>query len=88
MVKKTDNMPWWVLLAFASIPSRKAALWLITASLLFTVYCVPWVFFIDHALVSALFLITDWSWVAMMVPIVIWYCLSLRWVDRYGGWEA
>jgi hypothetical protein len=35
----------------------------------------------------ALFLITDWSWFVMMVPIVAWYLMCLRWMDTHAGWE-
>lgn len=71
----TVKMPFWVLLAFSSIHKRKHAIILITASVLFTLYCLPWPKFIDSGLVTAVFLIDDWSWVAMMVPICLWYYL-------------
>jgi hypothetical protein len=80
------KMPLWVLLAFSSIQKRKSALILIWASIIFTAYCLPWVTFINNELVSTLFLIDDWSWVAMMIPICIWYILSLRWMDTNNGW--
>ena len=38
--------------------------------------------------VSKLFLIKDWSWVAMMIPMTIWFWLSLKWVDKNAGWES
>ncbi len=81
------KMPLWVLLAFSSIHKRKHALILIWACLLFTVYCLPWVLYINNELISALFLIDDWSWAAMMVPICLWYILSLRWMDKNSAWE-
>lgn len=84
---KAVKMPLWVLLAFSSIHKRKHALILITASVLFTLYCLPWPLFFDNKLVTTLFLIDDWSWVAMMVPICIWYYLSLRWMDTNAAWE-
>jgi hypothetical protein len=39
-------------------------------------------------LVSQLFLITDWEWFAMMLPLTAWYWLSVRWIDKNRGWQA
>lgn len=84
----TDKkMPLWVLLAFSSIHKRKHALILIWACILFTVYCLPWSLFISNELVLNLFLIDDWSWIAMMLPISLWYILCLRWMDKNKAWE-
>ena len=89
MVDKTDNMPLWVFLAFSSISTRKGALILTWVCFAFSIYCLPWVqFFPGQELVATLFLIDDWSWVAMMVPITIWYWLSLRWLDNNEGWTS
>ena len=82
------KMPIWVLLAFSSIHKRQHAIILIWASILFTLYCLPWVNFIQNEMVAALFLIDDWSWIAMMVPICLWYFLSLRWMDNHTAWET
>ncbi|NOT86272.1 MAG: hypothetical protein HOP02_16165 [Methylococcaceae bacterium] len=85
---KTDDMPMWVFLAFSSIATRKGAMLLIWSCLLFTLYCIPWVKFIPgNVWVGKLFLIDDWSWFAMMLPILLWYWLSLKWVDKRGDWE-
>ena len=81
------KMPIWVLLAFSSIQKRKHAIMLIWASILFSIYCLPWVNFINNEIVTALFLIDDWSWIAMMLPICFWYLLSLRWMDQNKAWE-
>ena len=83
----TKKMPLWVLLAFSSIHKRKHAIMLIWASILFTVYCFPWINFVGHEAIAKLFLIDDWSWIAMMIPICIWYILSLRWMDQNDSWE-
>jgi hypothetical protein len=83
----SKKMPLWVLLAFSSIQKRKSALILIWATVIFTVYCLPWVMFINNELVATLFLIDDWSWIAMMIPICIWYILCLRWMDQNKAWE-
>ncbi|VAW54634.1 hypothetical protein MNBD_GAMMA06-512 [hydrothermal vent metagenome] len=83
----SKKMPFWVLLAFSSIQKRKHAIILIWASILFALYCLPLVKFTDNALIATLFLIDDWSWIAMMVPICIWYILSLRWMDNNAAWE-
>ena len=85
--QKPKKMPLWVLLAFSSINKRKHAIILIWASVLFTVYCLPWTNFIDHEIVASLFLIDDWSWIAMMIPISAWYILSLRWMDQNKSWQ-
>lgn len=82
---KTDKTPLWVFLAFASIETRKGALILIWISLLFTLYCIPWSLYVAHPWISKIFLIDDWNWFAMMVPIIIWYWLGLRWADKHGA---
>ena len=81
------KMPLWVLLAFSSIHKRKHAIILIWASIIFAIYCLPWGSFIDSKLLSEIFLIEDWSWIAMMLPICLWYILSLRWMDNNKAWE-
>ncbi len=85
-MEKTSNMPVWVFLAFSSIETRKAALILTWASILFTVYCIPWVNYLAADWIARLFLIDDWSWVAMMLPVCLWYWLSLRWMDKNEAW--
>lgn len=87
-ITSPKKMPIWVLLAFSSIQKRKHAIILIWASILFTLYCLPWVNFINNEIVSTLFLIDDWSWIAMMIPICTWYILSLRWMDQNTAWES
>ncbi len=84
----SKKMPLWVLLAFSSIHKRKHAIILIWASILFTLYCLPWVNFIDNDVVAKVFLIDDWSWIAMMIPICVWYVLCLRWMDSNAAWES
>ena len=87
-MEKTDNTPLWVFLAFSSIETRVGATRLIWVSVLFTLYCLPWPLLIStQDLFINKILIEDWSWFAMMVPIIAWYWLSLRWVDRYEGWS-
>ena len=81
------KLPVWVLLAFSSIQKRKSAIKLIWASILFTIYCLPWINFINNEIIATFFLIDDWSWSAMMLPICIWYILSLRWMDNNDAWE-
>ena len=86
-MKKTDTTPLWVFLAFSSIETRKGALILIWSSILFSLYCIPWVsYFNDNDWVVKLLLIDDWEWFAMMMPMVAWYWVSLRWVDKNSGW--
>jgi hypothetical protein len=86
-MNKPDKMPLWVQFAFANIERRKAALWLVAASVLFALYCIPWPrYFPQPDWLGKIFLIADWDWFAMMVPITLWYWLSLRWADRHGVW--
>ena len=87
-MEKTKDMPLWVFLAFSSIETRKMAMILIWSCIVFTLYCIPWVMFVDNPWVKSIFLIDDWSWVTMMVPICLWYWLSLRWVDKHSAWPA
>jgi len=87
-VEKKDNMPMWVFLAFSSINTRSGALWLIGASALFTLYCIPFVkYFQDSSWIGKVFLIDDWSWFAAMVAITGWYWFSLKWIDNNLKWE-
>ncbi len=60
---------------------------LILACVVFSVYCIPWRLLLPEPdWVAQIFLIEDWSWFAMMVPVTFWYGLSLRWVDSHSGW--
>lgn len=87
-MEKKVAIPMWVLLAFSHFKARKSALILIAASILFTIYCLPWSLFMPkQEWLSSVFLIDDWSWFAMMIPVVIWYWLSLRWMDKHQAWE-
>ncbi len=87
-MEKTDNTPIWVFLAFSSIQTRIGAVRLIWASVIFTLYCFPWpLYFSTQDLFINKILIEDWSWFAMMVPVVAWYWLSLRWLDGHGAWQ-
>jgi hypothetical protein len=85
---KTNDIPLWVFLAFSSIESRKGALFLIWSSLIFSIYCVPWVsYFQGNEWVTKLLLIDDWSWFAMTIPMTVWYWLSLKWTDKNNHWQ-
>ncbi len=86
-MEKKPDMPWWVFLAFSSIETRKGALILIASSLIFTFYCIPWGLFFKYDWVKTVFLLNDWSWAAMMMPLVVWYWLSLRWLDQHDYWN-
>ena len=87
-MEKTEKMPIWVFLAFSSIETRKGALILISSCALFSLYCIPLpLFFENNELIKTIFLIDDWSWIAMMIPITLWYWISLKWVDNNSGWK-
>jgi len=86
-MENKEHIPMWVFLAFSSINTKKGALTLIWSCVVFTLYCFPFsLFFTELAWVKQVFLIDDWSWLSMMVPIVLWYYLSLRWMDKNKAW--
>jgi hypothetical protein len=87
-MEKKDDIPMWIFLAFSSIKSRKGALLLIWSCVAFSIYCIPWsLTFTRQEWIQEIFLIEDWSWFAMMLPITLWYWSSLRWVDRNSKWQ-
>ena len=85
-MKTIEKTPIWVSLAYANIHTRIVALWLIISCVVFTIYCVPWAQFSKNQWVEKLFLIDDWSWFAIMLPMTIWYWISFKWVDKNQGW--
>ena len=87
-MKQLEKAPIWVQLAWASVPTRQIALSIIVSCVVFTLYCIPWVKFSANPLVAKLFLINDWWWSAPMVPLIAWYWISLKWVDKHDGWES
>lgn len=88
-MQKDSNMPLWVFLALSSIETRKGALLLIRLSFLFSLYCIPWsTYFNDQTWISTLFLLDDWEWFAMMLPMTLWYWLSMKWIDKNRGWQS
>lgn len=87
-MKQTDNTPFWVTLIYANVHSRKVALIIIYSCAIFALYCVPWAQLSSNAVVSKVFLVRDWSWFAIMVPMTIWYWLGLKWVDNHASWES
>lgn len=87
-MEKTKDMPLWVFLAFSSINTRKMAMILIWSSILFTLYSFPWSAFTGNTVVAKIFIIDDWSWPAIMIPICLWYWLSLRWIDKHAAWPS
>ena len=87
-MKKDEDTPLWVFLAFSSINTRKGALLLIWSCTGFTIYCAPWpLLFPDLGWAKSAFLVDDWSWFAMMVPVTAWYWLGLRWMDNNSSWD-
>ncbi len=86
-MKQIEKTPIWVTLAYANVHTRKMAIGIIIFCVVFALYCVPWVQYSKNEWVAKLFLIDDWSWLAMMVPMTAWYWLSLKWVDKNQGWD-
>lgn len=74
-MERKDNMPVWVFLGLMNIETRKGAKILLMSSLAFTLFCIPLSLYLD-----------DWSWLAMMVPVTLWYWLSMKWVDKHSSW--
>lgn len=82
------EQPLWVALAFSMIEKKKHAIWLILANLLFALYCIPWTTLIpENSLVTTIFKIEDWSWIAILVPILIWYFFCYRWMSKNNAWK-
>ena len=75
IMERKANMPLWVFLALMNIENRKGALILFRCSLAFMLFCIPLSYYLD-----------DWWWLGMMVPITLWYWLSLQWVDKHSTW--
>jgi len=44
-------------------------------------------YFSHNAVLAKVFLIKDWSWFAMMLPMTLWYLFSLKWMDKNTRWE-
>lgn len=81
--------PIWVDMAFSIIQKRKHALWLISVNIVFALYCVPWARFLETPeWFQTLFIIDDWSWLLMMMAILVWYSICLRWMDNNSAWEG
>lgn len=88
MVERNKKTPLWVFLALSSINTRRGALWLVWSCIAFTIYCLPWSQLLPNQdWINKVFLIEEWDWFVMMVPIVIWYWLSLRWADNNSVWK-
>jgi hypothetical protein len=88
IMKKQDNTPMWVYLAFASVETRRGALLIIWLNVLFAIYCLPWSQFItDVGWVRKVFLIDGWLWFVVMAAMTLWYWVSLKWIDRNEAWS-
>jgi hypothetical protein len=89
MPNKNRKLPLWVALAYANIESRKLAVYLTAASLLFTACCLPIMqMFSLPGWLGKVFLADDWTWFAFSLAITIWYWLGIRWIDNHGSWPA
>jgi hypothetical protein len=87
-MKKQDNTPMWVYLAFASVETRRGALLVFGLNVLGTIYCLPWSQFIkDVGWVRKVFWIDGWLWFVVMVAMTLWYWVSLKWIDRHEAWS-
>ena len=75
-MERKENMPLWVFLGLMNIETRKGALILFRCSLAFALFCIPLSYYLN-----------DWWWLGMMVPITLWYWLSIQWVDNHSAWN-
>ena len=73
---KMENMPLRVFPGLMNIETRKGTLILFWCSFALMLCCILLSYFLD-----------DWWWLGMMVPITLWYWLSLQWVDRHPAWS-
>ena len=79
---RKDNMPLWVFLGLLNLETRKAALFLVSCTLVFGLAFLPLPYLLD-----------DWNWMdvfnwsGMMFAITLWYWLSIRWVDKHSSWN-
>ena len=75
-MQRKGNMPLWVFLGLLNIETRRGARMLFWSSLAFALLCIPLSWYLN-----------DWWWFGIMLPIVIWYGLSIRWVDSHSMWD-
>ena len=79
---RKDNMPLWVFLGLVNLETRKAALLLVSCTLVFGLVFLPLPYLLD-----------DWNrmdvvnWSGMMFAITLWYWFSIRWVDKHSSWN-
>ncbi len=79
---RKDNMPVGGFLGLVNMETRKAALLLVSCTLVFGLVFLPLPYLLD-----------DWSWMdvvnwsGMMLDITLWYWLSIRWVDKHSFWD-
>jgi hypothetical protein len=87
-MKRTDNMPIWVTPHFrVPQPENGFVADVGLCGVVCSGSCIPSRLVLPgRAWVMQLFLINDWSWFAMMLPITFWYWLSVRWIDNHSGW--
>ena len=75
-MERKENMPLWVFLGLMTIETRKGAMILFWCSFAFALFCIPLSWYLN-----------DWWWFGIMLPISIWYLLSIKWVDRHALWD-
>jgi hypothetical protein len=86
-MKRQENTPMWVYLAFASVETRRGAFLMFWLNALCCLYCIPWSQYTNAPWVGKMFIIDNWVWLIMMVAITLWYWLSLKWTDRHNVWS-
>ncbi|MGB5718976.1 MAG: hypothetical protein WBN81_18035 [Gammaproteobacteria bacterium] len=75
-MERKENMPLWVFLGLLNIETRKGASILFWCSFAFALFCIPLSWYLN-----------DWWWFGIMLPVVVWYGLSIKWVDRHSLWD-
>ncbi|MCF7972516.1 MAG: hypothetical protein K9N55_01750 [Phycisphaerae bacterium] len=87
-MKKQENTPLWVYLAFANIETQRGALMMVWCNVLCSIYCIPWSQCIrDSSWIGKIFVIEGWLWFAVMAAITLWYWAGLKWIDRHDAWS-
>ena len=86
-MKSQDKTPMWVYLAFASVKTRRGAVFMVWLSTFCSLYCIPWSKYTPAPWAGKVFLIDNWIWLGVMIVITLWYWLSLKWTDRNHVWS-
>jgi len=74
-IRPAAERPWWVKVGLWGVPNRAAAWAFFWLSIALAVGCIVYGFWAPPFFAGDLFFLA-----------ALWYWLSIRWVDRHGGW--